>query len=183
MLNKLDLMPQDANAQYILKKRAEILAKSQMDSNSSQPIATIPYIRFSLGKEFYGIPFQYAKEVIHNIMYVNVPLIPTYIAGIVNRRGALLTILDLKKFLKTQISEYTKNACIIVISDGNQTIGVLADTIEDSDAYEPHLLDAALTSEDAIKSTYVEGLHNGLTTILNVKTILSDLSIQMEISK
>ena len=167
-----DLMPKNKEAARVLCERANYLARNEI--NNKEKAGVISYIKFRLGtNERYGIPYLYAKEVIQYVPPTKVPFVPDYIAGVINRRGGLLPVFDLKQLFHIQSTpaEYTH---IILIAYNNMTVGVLADSIEGSDTYEPSTLDASLTSEALIKPDYIVGLHQGVTAIINVKAILSE---------
>lgn len=175
-----DLMPKDENAQRILLKRAELIAQQKI--NELKKVEMISYIIFRLGtKEYYGIPYQSAKEVMRHATLTKLPHSPSYVAGIINRRGALLTILDLNKFFNIQSissSEKSENAKdIIVVSDNKMTVGILTDHIEGSDQYEPNRLDSALSTESLVKPEYVIGLDKAKIAIINISTIIADIKL------
>ena len=167
-----DLMPKNKEATRILRERAIYLARHERDNKKEEGL--VSYIRFRLGaKECYGIPYLYIKEVIQHLTPTKVPFAPYYVAGIINRRGALLPVFDLKLFFHIQPSP-VEHTHIILISSGNTTVGILADDIDGSDTYDPALLDASLTSADLINPDYIMGLHQGVTAIINVAAILAD---------
>lgn len=141
----------------------------------------ISYVRFRLGlNEFYGIPYQYAKEVMQHVNITPLPGAPSCIAGVINRRGNLIAILDLKKLFNLTSSDYEKDVSIIVITAKNITIGILADQIEGSHVYESIATKNFSAMDGAIKSDYILGLDNGLTAILNIEKVLSDPLLQQK---
>lgn len=172
-----DYMPKDTNAQQILAQRAKLFAKEIIKKSAATNL--ISYVQFHLGPEQYGIPYQMAKEVIHKGIVTLVPFVPDYIVGVINRRGVLLTILDLKKFLRIPSSKDDLKAHILVINYKDITMGILVDSIDGNDTYDPMSLDAALSAESTIKSEYILGLHHGVIGIINVEAIILDLELQL----
>jgi len=171
-------MPQGEEDLRILHERAELFAKHAIDNIENAH--EVSYVKFRLGvHEQYGIPYQYAKEVMHNVTLTKLPFVPSLIAGIINRRGMLLAVLDLKQLFHIQPTEYDNNSYIIVVMGNGMTIGILADGIEGSNAYDPITLDVSLSSDGVIKPEYIVGLHKGRTAIINVEGILSDPQIQV----
>lgn len=174
-----DLMPHEEGERQILRERMKQIAKHTTEQVQHQDGTR--YVRFKLGEtEFYGIPYQYIKEVMSVTTLTKLPCVPDFIAGIINRRGALLSVLDPKHFFKFMSSIHPSFPYIIVLKNGGMTIGMLADTIEGSATYEAAALEAPLSFVGAIKPKYIIGLHNGITAILNIETILNDLIAQME---
>lgn len=168
-----EFVPHDEKAEQILRKRAELLAKQETEKIDK--LDGITYVRFRLGPhEIYGMPYNYIKEIMGVVQLTKLPSVADFVGGIINRRGALLAVLDLKKFFNFTSTEYEKDSYILVVKSGGITIGILADGIEGSDIYDPSTLDAPLPSLDAIKPEYLLGLHKGVTSIINIEAIMSD---------
>jgi purine-binding chemotaxis protein CheW len=178
IVNAYSLMPKGKLAKRILSERALRLAEHDEDKDKQTEESR--YIRFCLGKEFYGIPYEAAKEIMHCVGLTKLPHAPRYIAGVVNRRGVLLTVVDLRIFLNINtVTSAINNKYIIVIAHEGMIVGILADNIEGNDAYIHSSLDDALPSESLIKSQYILGIHKGNTAITNIGVVLSDLCQQM----
>lgn len=168
-----DFVPDDKKSEQILRKRAELLAKQETEK--IEKLDGVTFVRFRLGPhEIYGIPYSFIKEIMGHVPLTKLPSVADFMSGIINRRGALLAVLDLKKFFSFASTEYEKNSYILVVKNGGITIGILADGIEGSDTYDPAILDAPLPSLDAIKPEYLLGLHKGVTSIINIEAIMSD---------
>lgn len=178
-LTASDLMPQQEGDVRILRERMKQIA--QHTTEEVQHLDNVRYVRFKLGEnEFYGVPYQYIKEVMSMTGLTKLPCVPTAIAGIINRRGALLSVLDPKQFFSFADTSYASSPYILVLKTGGITMGMLADTIEGTAVYAAGTLEAPLSFVSAIKPEYITGLHNGTTAILNIDTILTDLMAQME---
>jgi purine-binding chemotaxis protein CheW len=178
----IDLMPNDPKSQSTLDERAKRLA--QVEIHETKAKENIEYIRFKLGDhEYYGIPYDSAKEVMQKITITPVPHAPDYIAGIINRRGMLLTVLDIKKYFQNGLpkSEYGMNSIVIIVYSMGLTVGILVDGIEASDAYDPETINATLPTATSIKAEYILGLHKGKTAIINIDAIFSNLKSQLRV--
>lgn len=171
--NAADLMPHTELADKILRLRAERLAVRETDQIDVKSL--VNYIHFRLNNEHYGIPYTCATEVMHNVVITKVPCAPDYIAGVINRRGALIAVIDLKQFfnIKTTTSSQEKQSIIIVGNEG-MTAGFIVDYIEGSKLYNKQTLDNAIPSQGVKKTEYILGIHDGLTTIINVESIMLD---------
>jgi purine-binding chemotaxis protein CheW len=177
-----DLMPRQEEELQVLRERMKQISKHTTEQVQHEDDHR--YVRFKLGdNEFYGIPYQHIKEVMSVATLTKLPCVPHFIAGIINRRGALLSVLDPKQFFNFISPNYVSLPYIIVLKNGGITIGMLADTIEGTAVYDAAALEAPLSFVSAIKPEYITGLHNGVTAILNIEMILTDLIAQMEQSK
>lgn len=174
----IDLMPKDKRSVQVLHDRAVILAKHITTEEST--LNLIHYVRFMIGRnEFYGIPYHSAKEVIDNVIFTELPCTIDCIAGVINHRGKLLTLIDLKKFFHSTSSNSKSCTNIIIVNAHNMSIGILADEIIGSQSYDEKELNAITPNEGLINTRYIIGLHQGITAILNVETIMLDLQQQL----
>src|SRR5207237_9657241 len=90
-----DLMPCTEKDLQVLNHRAEHLSRIHVEQKKLNETTT--YVKFKVSEnEYYGIPYQFVKEVMHNVMLTKLPRMPDHIAGIMNRRSTLITVLDLK---------------------------------------------------------------------------------------
>lgn len=173
------LFPRDAASQKILTERANQLALEKIDENIQAQ--SIPYIMFTLnGDGYYGVPYQLAREVMLSTKLAKIPNTPVYVAGVINRRGSLLTVIDLNQYL--HIGPADKQAKYIIIVEVNDIkTGLLAENIHGSGEYSAENFKQALLSASMIDAKYISGLADGRITILNLKEIIS--SIHLDISR
>ena len=171
-----NFMPTNLDALKILNERAEIFAKNAEQDNTQS--GSISYIRFRLGEhEYYGIPFHYAREIMQNNMLTKVPFSKNFIAGVINRRGSLIAVLNLKYFFHTETSNKNNENFIIIATYEKTTIGILVDGIEGNESYNLEQLEASIPSEGVSKQEYILGLHRNNTTIIDIKALLSDINL------
>ncbi|EPG75336.1 CheW-like protein [Leptospira fainei serovar Hurstbridge str. BUT 6] len=89
------------------------------------------FLSFFLGKEIYGIPLEECKEVDHNKKILKIPCAPTYIEGIVNLRGDVVTILNLQNLFGKQSNPDKDKYSIIRLKGKKQAFAILADEVSD----------------------------------------------------
>ncbi len=173
-----ELMPNDEASRSILRDRAKLLAQKNIENKQ---IHNNQYICFTLGgsHECYGIPYSFICGIINDTAPAPLPCVPDYIAGVINQRGNLISIIDLKPLFHTQLTQYNENPEIIIITANNITLGILADGIEGSDFYEPETLTPPFAFPDIIKPELIIGLHRGVTAIINVEALISMPELQI----
>lgn len=165
------LMPRTKSALSILKKRGELLAKQTLDV--AKELNLTPYIKFRLGNNnFFGISYDYAVEIMPNTIVTPLPSTPVIVPGLVNRRGTLLPVIDLKSLFYTSKIDTNKNHDIIVVQYKNYVVGLLADEIVNSDQYDLKKLQHTLSTENKINHEFILGLDKSTTAILNLEAIL-----------
>lgn len=112
--------------QQVLRNRARALARSVERADDAQ--AFLPVLEFRLGGERYAIETRYVVEVLPLQMLTPLPCTPPFIAGLVNVRGRIVTVLDLKKLFGLPESGLTDSHRVIHVEGHGIDLGLLADT-------------------------------------------------------
>jgi purine-binding chemotaxis protein CheW len=93
------------------------------------------HLTFSLGNEEYGLPILKVKEIIGMMEITHVPQTPIFIKGVVNLRGKIIPIMDLRLKLAMKERDYNERTCIIVvevrINDAKRLMGIVVDTVSE----------------------------------------------------
>jgi len=104
------------------EKNAEI---SSMTSHEGK------YLTFVLSDEEYGIEILKVREIIGVMTITPVPQSPDYIKGVINLRGKVIPVVDLRLKFGFPEKEYTKETCIIVVEVNNVLTGIIVDTVSE----------------------------------------------------
>jgi len=164
----------------LLQERAARLAHE----DARQPAVVedqVVYVCFRLGDvERYGIPSRHTDEIMTVSEITPVPCTPAHIAGVANRRGELLPVLDVRVFFRTSGSERSDEARIVIVSGHGMTVGILADEVFGNDAYRPSELSKPLPSDGVTRMDCIKGIHRGEVTILDVDALLQDKAILVD---
>ena len=93
------------------------------------------YLTFCLANEEYGIGILKIKEIIGMMPITSVPRTPEFVKGVINLRGKVIPVIDLRRRFGMESMDYTERTCIIVVeiagSSGNVTIGVVVDSVSE----------------------------------------------------
>lgn len=89
------------------------------------------YLTFSVGKENYGIGIRYVTEIIGIQEITELPRLPEYIKGIINLRGKIIPVLDMRVRFGKDATAYTDRTCIIIIDIRDIPIGLIVDSVSD----------------------------------------------------
>lgn len=87
------------------------------------------YLTFSIGKESYGIEIQYVTEIIGIQAITEIPELPDYVKGIINLRGKIIPVMDVRLRFKKEVKEYNDRTCVIVIDTMDLSIGLIVDSV------------------------------------------------------
>lgn len=93
------------------------------------------YLTFSLAGEEYGIGILKVKEIIGMMPVTPVPKTPPYVKGVINLRGKVIPVADLRLKFDMEETEYTERTCIIVVEirngDGQVLMGIVVDSVSE----------------------------------------------------
>jgi len=93
------------------------------------------YLTFVLAKEEYGIPILKVREIIKLLEITSIPKTPGYIKGVINLRGKIIPIMDLRLKFGLEEKEYNERTCIVVveiaINDTRKLMGLIVDTVSE----------------------------------------------------
>jgi len=93
------------------------------------------YLTFSLDKEEYGAGILKVKEIIGMIPITMIPRMPLYVKGVINLRGKVIPVIDLRLKLSMAEAGYTERTCIIVVEisgeSGQVLIGIIVDSVSE----------------------------------------------------
>lgn len=115
------------------------------------------YLTFNLGQEYYGIGIEYVTEIIGILPITEVPELPNFIRGIVNLRGRIIPVMDIRLRFKKEFVDYNERTCIIVVDIKENSVGLIVDSvaevtnISDDNIVEQPMLSSG-TSNQYIKS-------------------------------
>ncbi|HWT77154.1 MAG TPA: chemotaxis protein CheW [Mobilitalea sp.] len=115
------------------------------------------YLIFALSNELYGIEIRHVTEIIGLQPITVVPELPEYICGIINLRGKIIPVMDVRLRFKKQYKEYNDRTCVIVIDINNQAMGLIVDSVEEVLS----IMDSEIvtTAEGTITSNkYIKGI-------------------------
>ena len=89
------------------------------------------YLTFSLGDEVYGIDIRVVIEIIGIQKITNVPEVPDYVRGIINLRGKIIPVVDMRLRFWRDYREYTDRTCVIVVEINGVLIGLIVDGVSE----------------------------------------------------
>jgi len=156
----------------ILRARAKSLA--QEPERKGEAEEHIEVLAFLLAHETYAIETVFIREVYPLTELTPVPCTPTYIFGIINIRGQILTIIDMKKFFDLPEKGISNLNRVIVVQDENMTMGILADEINGIRNIPKSGLNPPLPTMTGIHAGYIKGVTGEGIIILDMERFLND---------
>jgi len=143
-------------------------------------IKTGKYLTFSLKEEEYGVGILKVKEIIGMMPVTSVPRTPDFVKGVINLRGKVIPVIDLRLKFSMESIDYTDRTCIIVVEiDSNEStvlIGIVVDAvsevlnINESEIEETPQFGTSLNTEYILGMAKMEG---GVKILLDIDRVLS----------
>lgn len=139
------------------------------------------YLTFSLGKESYGIEIKYVIEIIGIQSITEIPELPAYVKGIINLRGKIIPVLDVRLRFKKEPNDYNDRTCVIVVDIKNVSIGLIVDkvaevvTILEEDTVEPPQMN------QGVNNRYIKRIGkigNEVKLLLDCEKLLTDNELE-----
>lgn len=138
------------------------------------------YLTFSLGGEMYAIGILNIKEIIEYGSVTTVPMMPDFIRGVINLRGAVVPVVDLATRFSRSSSPVTRRTCIVIIevesAEERQDVGVVVDAVSEVLEIPAGEIEPAPSFGAKIRADFIQGMGkvNGkFVIILNVGKVLS----------
>lgn len=134
-----------------------------------------PYVTFKLARETFAFPVRQVREVVKVTPITRVPHTPTAIRGVMNRRGGVLPVLDLRLRFGLQSSEVGVSNRVLVMVSGRRLTGVLVDSVLQVAQFLPSAIEAPPSDVMNAHSEYVRGVYQtneGLVILLDADQTL-----------
>jgi purine-binding chemotaxis protein CheW len=163
------------NRKKILKLRAEELAEEPKKDLVIEKGLEI--VTFMLADEIYGIESSFVREVIHLKSVTQLPCTPSFVFGITNVRGKLVSIIDLKDLLELPVRGIKDLNRVLIVQTKDLELGLLTDDIGGVKIILSHDLQPSLPALAGILSEYMQGITEQRLIVLDIKKILADTRI------
>lgn len=138
-------------------------------------------VGFTIANEFFALEINSIREIIKVNDITRVPNTPNYIKGVINLRGKVIPIIDMRKKLNLKQIDYDKNTRIIILEFNNMIVGIIVDSVRevlriDSSVTEPPPAVVKGGASDYISA--VGKLDDKLINILNLDYLLNNHLIE-----
>jgi purine-binding chemotaxis protein CheW len=139
-------------------------------------------IVFALGSEEYGVEVEKVRTIERMQPMTRVPKTPDFINGVINLRGLVIPIIDLRARFGLEHEEYTDNTRIIIVSAGDFEVGLIVDSANDVIDIDTDEIDSPPEVIGGIKAKYLDGIarvgESRLLVLLNLERVLDKSEIQ-----
>ncbi len=144
------------------------------------------YLTFTLDEEEYGIGILKVKEIIGMMNITSVPRTPEFVKGVINLRGKVIPIVDLRLKFSMKAIPYSERTCIIVVEidskDTTVLIGIVVDAVSEVLNVKEDEIEEAPTFGTKLDTGYILGMakmEGGVKILLNIDKVLSSKEIEV----
>jgi purine-binding chemotaxis protein CheW len=116
------------------------------------------YLTFRLGNEDYGIEIRYVTEIVGLQNITEVPDMPHFVKGVVNLRGQVIPVIDVRLRFNMESREYDERTCIVVVSINETMIGLVVDTVNEVRNIEEDSISPPPKTAGAHSAQYIHGM-------------------------
>jgi len=116
------------------------------------------FLTFSIEKEVYGIEIKFVTEIIGIQKITQVPEVPNYVRGIINLRGKIIPVIDVRLKFKKDAIDYDDRTCVIVIDIDKISVGLIVDNVAEVIVIPEENIVPPPGNKSGFKNRYIKGI-------------------------
>lgn len=105
------------------------MSEELMEKLEEESMTRYEFMTFQMGKEFFGISIEYVDEIVAMQPITLIPETPDYVKGLINLRGKIIPVIDVRMKFGMEPVAYTDRTCVIVIHVGATVVGLIVEKI------------------------------------------------------
>jgi len=133
------------------------------------------YLTFTVGREDYGVEIYHITELIGIQQITDVPDMPHYIKGVINLRGKVIPVMDVRLRFRLPERAYDDRTCIIIVNVRGAAVGLVVDTVKEVADIPEHQIELPPEMAESNRNGYVCGLGktgNDVKILLDVEKLI-----------
>ncbi|GFE61509.1 chemotaxis protein CheW [Geobacter sp. AOG2] len=142
--------------------------------------ATVQYLTFKLDEEVFALDVATVREILEYTGITKVPQTPDFMRGVINLRGSVVPVIDLRLKFGMSTTLQTVNTCIVVVEvdleDETLVLGLLADSVQEVIEMEPEQIEAAPHIGTRLNTAFIKGMgkyDNRFVMILDIDNVFT----------
>ncbi len=133
------------------------------------------YLTFKIGEESFGFSIKYITEIIVIHKITEVPDTPAFVRGVINLRGKVIPVIDVRHRFNMELRDYDDRTCIIVVEYEETAVGLIVDTVNEVADIPENQIDPPPRTHSGIESSYIMGMGKigkEVNILLNLEKVL-----------
>ncbi len=130
---------------------------------------------FQLANEYYGVDIGAVSTIIRMQELTAVPQTPTHVMGVINLRGSIIPVIDLRKRFHLKQEAITKSSRIVVVESNGAMVGMIVDAVAETMRISSSMIESPSVMIASVESEYLRGIakqDDRLVILLNINIIL-----------
>ncbi|HEY3308514.1 MAG TPA: chemotaxis protein CheW [Desulfuromonadaceae bacterium] len=151
----------------------------------AEELEATQYLTFKLDEEVFALDVAKVREILEESSITKVPQTPDFMRGVINLRGSVVPVIDLRLKFGMSATERTVNTCIIVVEvqleDELIVLGALADSVQEVIEMEPSQIEAAPHIGSRLNTDFIRGMgkhDNRFIMILDIDRVFSSAELE-----
>jgi purine-binding chemotaxis protein CheW len=136
-----------------MKNTMKIERKAEADNEART------YLTFTIGEEIYGLDIGFVTQIINILEITKIPGQPDYVKGVINLRGQIVPVMEVRRKFNRMAIEYDDRTCIIVLCVEEMIIGLIVDSVAEVVYIEEHLISGIPEFGCNKQKNYLDGLY------------------------
>jgi purine-binding chemotaxis protein CheW len=144
---------------------------------ASTSIDQVQFATFYVGELLMGVDIRLVQEINRQLEMTPVPNAPSHVRGVINLRGEVATVIDLRTVLGLPPAEQTRDTRNLIVHSQNEAIGLLVDRISDILTIHPDQVSEPPSNVDGVDGKFFLGVHTlekDICVLLDVEQVLAD---------
>lgn len=158
----------------VLRARARALAQQPIQESAE---GSLDVLEFLLTYETYAIELSWVRETCPLTDLTPLPGTPPFVAGIINIRGQIMSVIDIRRFFDLPIQGLTNLNKVIILHNSEMEFGILADEIVGTRSLPLADVQPPLPTLTGIREEYLKGVTGGRTVLLDGAKLLADKNL------
>ncbi len=136
------------------------------EADAAEAQTVIRCLTFESGELTMFLSTDYVTEIINNYPITHLPMLPPFIKGIINLRGRILPVVDIRLYMGKPETEYTSRTCIIMLNVNSVPLGIIVDSVQ-------RVMDIDMKHVQPIPLKHQQKLLNGMINLDSGKVLMS----------
>lgn len=132
--------------------------KTKVDVNDTNTSGELQLVSFNIGSEEFGVDILKVQEINRMVEITKVPQAPSYVEGVINLRGKVIPIIDLRKRFNLELKEQDKNTRIVVVDIKGNIMGMIVDSVSEVLRLPANTVEPPPDLVTGINSEYINGV-------------------------
>lgn len=142
---------------------------------------TDKFLTFKLGEESYGLEILKVREIIGIMNVTRVPKTPDYVRGVINLRGKVIPVIELRKKFEMDTVEDTEETCIIVVDLDTVELGMVVDKVNEVLNIKESEIEETPQFDSSVNTDFILGIgkvNNRVTILLDIDKVLTNGALE-----